>query len=203
MKLGDGFVLEIQYVFSHKIRYNDVMKKDVLNGKGKMRIIDTVKVTAAVGLLMQQTSAFCLPIKADTQVSTVFRQTTVNSVDEAMNTINGLRDLLEKAYWNLHDSDEHAAYVVIGLLNPQKVDLCELQLRTLEATLKDSYHEANKQQQSELKSVLIAVAKARSAAANLNGLIAQMINIPKLYESSINMEALAALADHGTTAMYH
>ncbi|HGL3854428.1 TPA: hypothetical protein ACKE04_003690 [Klebsiella aerogenes] len=190
-------------MFADDMRYNDVMKKDVKKGKNKMKLIDSVKVAAAVGLLMQQTSAFCYPVKADAPAPIVRHQASVNTVDEAMDTINGLREELEKAYWELQRTEEHAAYAVIGLLNPEKVDLCELQLRSLEATIKASYLEADKDQQAEIRPTLIAIAKARAAAANLNGLIAQMIHVPEAYKSDINMEALAALADHGTTAMYH
>lgn len=175
-----------------------------------MTFINSVKIATAVGLLMQQTSAFCCPSTAPTKgeanspyVAMVRSEAPVSTVGEAIETIDGLRKVLEEAYWQLLRADDHAMYAIIATLDPKKVDLCELQLRSLEASLKVVYQNVDKTQQDAMRSMLMTAAKARSAASNLRGLISQMINVPEVFKSTIDMVGLRALADHGTNAMYH
>ncbi|MCS0734460.1 hypothetical protein NXZ34_22345 [Escherichia coli] len=167
-----------------------------------MKLIDTVKIATAVGLLMQQTSVFSCPTVPHI-TSTVSQHDTAVHVNEAMETIDGLRTVLEEAYWKLLNADEQEMYAMIGILNPEKVDLCELQLRVLEATFKNAYSEIDEYGKSRIKPTLLLIAKARSAASNLNKLISQMVKTPVEFRSDTNLAALSALADHGTTAMYH
>lgn len=170
-----------------------------------MNIIDSVKIAAAIGLLMQQTSAISCPnsLSSNMTAPANFVKPQDSDVDEAISIIDGLRKLLEEAYWNLSSSDEHAMYAVIGLLNPAKVDLCEIQLRSLEATLKDALQEVARVQRDDFKPLLIIVAKARSAASNLGHLIQQMTKPTEQFKSKTDLTGLAKLADHGTSIIFH
>ncbi|MBA7916635.1 hypothetical protein HV275_04905 [Enterobacter hormaechei] len=57
-------------------------------------------------------------------------------VSDAIQTIDGLRETLEKAYWMLSKAGYDHIHKVISELQPETVSLCELQLRGLEGLVK-------------------------------------------------------------------
>ncbi len=172
-----------------------------------MKALNSVRIAAAIGLLMQQPSVYVshdLSHPSHTMIkSEITNSDTVASVSEAMAVMNGLREYLEQAYWNLSTADEHAAYAVLGILQPRQIQLCENQVRTLEATYKEFYRSLNAEQKEEVKPVLLSIAQTREAASNLSHLMNQMIKLPSIFESKIDMEGLAALVDHGTSIIFH
>lgn len=178
-----------------------------------MAFLDSMKVAAAVGLLMQQTTAFCCPnqMPADSGASggryvSILRNSTLQpeqKVSDAIQTIDGLRETLEKAYLMLSKAGYDHIHKVISELQPETVSLCELQLRGLEGLVKNVYREVSAEQREAMRPTLLTVAKARSAASNLNHLIHQMTKEPESYVSNISMDGLRQLADHGTSVMIH
>jgi len=177
-----------------------------------MAFLNSMKVAAAVGLLMQQTTAFCCPNKMPADngninaryVSAMSSNTLpLQTVSDAIQTIEGLKETLENAYWTLSKADHELVYQVIAAFQPETVNLCELQLRGLEGLVKNVYREVDSAQQEAMRPMLFTVAKARLAASNLGNLILQMSKVPEVYVSNISMDGLRQLADHGTTVMYH
>lgn len=174
--------------------------------KNKMPFFDTLKTAATVGLLMQQVSvipcaeefdnvrapyALQLSAETNTQIATLM-------MNEALDFISSLTTTLNRAYTLLLDSDDSSRDRVIAILDPEKTDLIELQLRGLEGAIRNVFNHCAEEKKALLKTSLIVTAKARASASKLNHLIAQMSSPVKVVHSNIDMDGIRALAKHGS-----
>ncbi|WP_227722592.1 hypothetical protein [Yersinia proxima] len=172
----------------------------------KMPFFDTFKTTAAVGLLMHQASAMYCP-----EVGRLYdvpyghnlsaednRQARDLMMNEALCFIKGLTKTLNKAYALLLNSAESERDFCIKQLDPVQTDLIELQLRGLEGAIKNVYNGCAEDKRQFVKAPLLVIAQARASAAKLNHLINQMTKPVEVFVSSIDKDALRALAKHGT-----
>ncbi|WP_447880279.1 hypothetical protein [Serratia fonticola] len=171
-----------------------------------MPFFDTFKTAAAVGLLMQQASAmYCPEIGQFVEAPYSYHRSSEPEgqarsikMDEALGVISELTAALNKAYsLLLNAADENRAYI-IAKLDPTQTDLVELQLRGLEGAIRNVYRECPEDKRHLVKTPLIVTAQARASADKLNHLIKQMTVPVKTFKSTIDMEALRALAKHGT-----
>lgn len=174
--------------------------------KNKMPFFDTLKTAATVGLLMQQVSAmpcvegfdnvrapYLSQLSAETNT-----QIAILMMNEALDFISSLTTTLNRAYTLLLESDDLSRSRVIAILDPEKTDLIELQLRGLEGAIRNVFNHCSEEKKHLLKTPLIVTAKARASASKLNHLIAQMSIPAKVFHSSIDMEGIRALAKHGS-----
>lgn len=174
--------------------------------KHKMPFFDTLKTAATVGLLMQQVTAIpCVeghevPLAPfNFQISKEASQK-INDlmIAEGIDYIKELTTTLNKAYSLLLNSTEANRLNIIKTLDPEQVDLVDLQLRGLEGAMKNVFNDCNKEKREILKPSLLVIAKARASAAKLNHLITQMIKPVSIFHSKIDMEEMRALVKHGT-----
>lgn len=175
--------------------------------KRNMPLFDAFKTTAAIGLLMQQSAALHCPEEPLSQPSFYAyqqrsegkaRAVVREEIKESLAFIQDLTAILQHGYSILASSPDEARDSIIRKLDPAQAELIELQLRGLEGGLKNVYKNRAESDKEQLKPYLIIIAKARSAAANLNHLICQMTKQVDTFESTIDMEGLRALAKHGT-----
>ena len=177
--------------------------------KRNMPFFDAFKTTAAIGLLMQQTAALHCPEgplpqpsfyayqqRSEGELRAVVRE----GMEESLGFIQELTAILQKGYSILAESSDESRDSIIRTLDPTQAELVELQLRGLEGGLRNVYKNCaqSESDKEQLKPYLIIIAKARSAAANLNHLISQMTKQVDTFESAIDVEGLQALARHGT-----
>ncbi|MEJ8324410.1 hypothetical protein WKI40_14855 [Kosakonia sacchari] len=174
--------------------------------RNKMPFFDTFKTAATVGLLMQQVSVMpCAeggqaPLAPfNYQLSKEASQKISNlMITEALEFITELTASLNKAYSLLVSSNDDNRSYIIKTLNPEQVDLVELQLRGLEGAIKNVYNDCKPEKKALLKPSLLVIAKARASATKLNHLILQMTKPINTIFSDIDMDGLRTLAKHGT-----
>lgn len=174
--------------------------------KAKMPFFDALKTTATIGLLMQQTAAMQCPEVVHGSSSTFHYHARLDSesraegagIEESLGFVQELTGLLKHGYSLLANAKKEERAYFINKLDPSQTDLIELQLRGLEGALKNVYKCSDESDRDQLYPYLVTIAEARSAAANLNQLISQMIKVPDTFASSINFSGLDALAKHGT-----
>ncbi len=174
--------------------------------KSKMPFFDAFKTAAAIGLLMQHSTAlYCQEANQFATLPYSYHRGVNHSrgdsglmMEEALGVIKELTSVLNDAYSLLLKSTESNRDSVIRRLDPIKTDLVELQLRWLEGAIKNVYRECPEEKRHIVKIPLLVTAHARSSAANLNHLIAQMTKPAETFVSEIDMDALRVLAKHGT-----
>ena len=174
--------------------------------KHKMPFFDTFKTAATVGLLMHQVSAIaCVEghevrlAPLNYQISKEASKKTNNPmIAEGVLYIKELTATLNKAYSLLLKSTDANRVHIIKTLDPEQVDLVDLQLRGLEGAMKNVFNDCNQEKREILKPSLLVIAKARASASKLNHLIAQMIKPVNIFQSEIDMEEMRALVKHGT-----
>ncbi len=174
--------------------------------KTRMPFIDSVKTAAAIGLLMQHSTAlYCQENNFLSLAPCGYNFNAEHStearglmMDRALDFIKELTDTLNVAYRLLVESPESKRDMVIQTLDPVKTDLIELQLRGLEGAIKNIYKECPEEKRHLLKRPLLVTAQARASAAKLNHLILQMTKAVGVFASDIDIHALRALAKHGT-----
>jgi len=174
--------------------------------KKKMPFFDTLKTAAAVGLLMQQVSV--MPYNEGKSINALTFSAQLNAgtnnqianlmMDEALEFIIQFTDAINRAYTLLLESEEAERASVIRALDPEKTDLAELQLRGLEGAIKQVFNRSPEKVKETLKPALLVTVKARAASAKLNDLISQMTKPVKEFRSDIDIDALRALARHGS-----
>lgn len=177
---------------------------------GKMPTIDTLKTAGVIGLLMQQTVAVCdvdankLPKAADGCSAYCGYETkaSINTIDGALEYLKELTSALRDTYRTLAKSPDHEASALIRTIKISGIDLLEQQLLALDGTGKIVYKNASERRKSVIKPVILTVARARSAASDLNHLIQQMTVPVNVFKSNIDKEALKALAEHGTSVLH-
>lgn len=172
--------------------------------KQKMPFFDSLKTAAAVGLLMQHSTAlYCQEVHNVISAPLAYhydieKEAGELKLDEAISVIKDLTSVLNRAYFlllNAHDEDRE---FVIATLDQEKSELVELQLRGLEGAIRNVYKECTEGSKAAVKPVYVLVAQARSAAVKVNDLMKQMTKPVETFTSSIDMEGLRALAKHGT-----
>lgn len=176
----------------------------------KMPIIDTLKTAGVIGLLMQQTVSMpavdtSILTKTPEQCSVACgydKKSTAMSVSDALRFIDELTSTVRECYSSLANADIDQAAASIQALKLAGIGLIEDQLRAMDGTGKAVYKNASEERRSELKIILITVARARSAVSDLNHLIAQMTLPVAIFNSGIDRNALGELAEHGTEMLY-
>ena len=175
----------------------------------KMPILNTFKTTAAVGLLMQQVvSMHCIATPVVYRASTPYRVTVGESVrstkergQEAINFLKDLTKTLENGYSVLSAASYEQLDGLLSGLEASKLSLVETQLKGLDGAVREIYVSCAEDKKQKLLPILLVVARARMAATQLSGLVSQMTKTVTEFQSSINMEALSALAIHGARAL--
>lgn len=182
----------------------------IIELSGKMPTIDTLKTAGVIGLLMQQTVAVCdvdatkLPkaVEGCTVYCGYEKRAAIDTIDDALGYIKELTAVLRDTYRSLAKSSHREAVVLIQSIKKSGIDLLEQQLIAMDGTGKNVYKNASESRKAFLKPVILTVARARSAASDLNHLIQQMTVPVNVYKSDIDKEALKALAEHGTSVLY-
>lgn len=178
------------------------------SGIDEMLRLNAAKTGVAIGLLLQQASAFSCEVVAADNVRQVYHQSSFigyQADDELHAAISSIKDLsrvLKIAYRVLANSSDENVGNVLSIIDPEKSQLIEHQLRGLEGAMKAVLREAYADFKEFVKDIYIVVADARSAVTNLNNLIKQRSCTPVVFDSSIDMAALCVLAEHGTRVFH-
>lgn len=174
------------------------------DGTEKMITLNAASAGVAIGLLLQQASAFnCEKVDVDSPVQQHHvRNVTKHDVQEALSAINDLTNALHYSYHVLAGADEENVPKALSIIDPAKSQLIEIQLRGLEGAIRLSYKSATGNFKEEIKNVYSVVALARSAISNLNGLIKQRTSLADVFDGSADMVGLKALADHGSKVFH-
>jgi hypothetical protein len=175
---------------------------------GKMLTIDTLKTAGVVGLLMQQTVAVCyvdaakpIDVASSCEVYCGYdKKQKISTIDDALGYLTELTGHLHHTYRSLAKASNDEAESLLAKLKSSRVELIEQQLRAMDGTGKAVYKDASEESKSKIKPIVMTVAMARSAAADLNHLIRQMTAPVEVFNSEIDKDALSMLAKHGTDA---
>lgn len=178
------------------------------DGIDEMMTLNAPSVGVAIGLLLQQTSAFgCEKFVIDGSqqayhAPSLSVRMTEHNTQVALSAIQELTKILRYSYRVLANAHEENVSEVLAIVEPEKSQLIEYQLRGLEGAIKLVYNQSMGDLKEDIKKVYVIVAEARSAITNLNGLIKQRTISPDVFDSSVDMNGLRALAEHGTNAFH-
>ncbi|HAO5544095.1 TPA: hypothetical protein IP609_003553 [Escherichia coli] len=178
------------------------------NGIDEMFSLNAAKAGVAIGLLLQQASAFSCEVVVTDHVQHAYHQSSFSSerandeLHEAVSSIKELSRMLKYAYRVLANATDENVDNVLSIIEPEKSRLIEHQLRGLEGAMKSVFKEASADFKEIARDIYIVVADARSAVTNLNSLIKQRSCVPVVFDSSVDMAGLRALAEHGTRVFH-
>ncbi|EDT3652780.1 hypothetical protein ZU64_002387 [Salmonella enterica subsp. diarizonae] len=174
----------------------------------EMMTLNAASVGVAIGLLLQQASAFsCENVVMDNSqqayhASALSGKFTEHDVNDALSAIKDLTKSLQYAYRVLAGARDDNVPKALKIIDPEKSNLIEHQLRGLEGAIKLAYRESMGDFKAEVKNVYVIVAEARSSITKLNSLIKQRTISPDVFDSSVDMIGLRTLAEHGTKVFH-
>ncbi|EGY1757131.1 TPA: hypothetical protein JDC18_003787 [Salmonella enterica subsp. houtenae] len=177
-------------------------------GIDKMMTLNTAKAGFAIGLLLQQASVFsCESFVLDNatqeyHASALSKDQMDHDLQVALSAIQDLTKMLRYSYRVLANAHDENVSKVLAIVDQEKSQLIEHQLRGLEGAMRVAFKESTDDFKEMAKKAYVVVAEARSAVTNLNSLIKQRTISPDVFDSSVDMTGLRTLAEHGTKVFH-
>lgn len=121
-------------------------------------------------------------------------------LDEGKRLITMLTETAEQRYAQIVGMQNDVARESISPEERSKAENCEMFLRFMEVAAKETWQEKGLPEfvGMEMKSYWRMIVSARSAVTNLNSYMKQLFDVPRVFESNINFDALRELSESTT-----